>query len=424
VNSQTGYIELLKRFGGIADQRSDLGRRHNLAEILFIALVGLIAGANDAEGMVRFAENNIGWFRRIVVLKHGVPSHDTVLRVFATVGASLIEAVMRSWVNDVRAACGVAPLDEHFAVDGKTERGSFDKATGAKALHSVSVYLTEMGLTLGQQVVAEKSNEIVAIPDLLRVLNISGGTVTIDAMGCQRDIAALICGRGAHYVLHVKDNQKKLHDDSKATFEQLLRRRLPSEDRPEFDKHRDVDKGHGRIETRTCTLTKDLSQIENRSGWAGLTQIAAVAREREEVLTGKASRTVDYYIVSNANASARDVLRLVRAHWAIENRSHHVLDVSFDEDKQRVRNRNGAEGLGIMRRMAANMLQMAVGERMNIKGLRESCGWNPEVLYKVLCGEKVSVAARRRTLDPNRPRVPVVPRSRRKSTPSEPRQPT
>lgn len=404
---ETGYIQLLKRFSEIPDPRGDLGKRHRLDEVLFIALVGLLAGANDAEGMVRFAKANLLWLKGFLELEHGIPSHDTVLRLLAVISTALIEGVLRAWVQALRSMCGEEPAEcWHLGVDGKTLRGSFDKASGSKALHSVSAYLSRLGVSLGQVVVAEKTNEITAIPDLLKALNIKGATVTIDAMGCQRDIAQVIIAGQAHYMLQVKENQKALLLGCEQTAAEVARKRPAGETKPPSETYREVDKGHGRIETRSCTLMADLSHIENRSAWAGLTKIAVIARERHHVLSGKTSKELAYFIVSDSKATAKTALHTARSHWAIENGSHWVLDVSYAEDKQRVRDRNAAEALGILRRISAGLINQAVGDRMSGHGLRQICGWDPPVLLRVLAGEKISTPAKRRTLDPKRPRVP------------------
>lgn len=414
VMRETGYLQLLKRFSEIPDSRGDLGKRHRLDEVLFIALVGLLAGANDAEGMVRFAVGNILWFKGLLVLKHGVPSHDTILRLLAVISTSLIEGVLRAWVESLRSLCGEQPAEGwHLAFDGKTLRGSFDKASGAKAIHSVSAYLSGLGVALGQVVVGEKSNEITAIPDLIKALNIKGATVTIDAMGCQRDIAQLIIAGGGNYMLQVKDNQRTLLLGCEQTAADIARQRPVGEARPPSETYREVDKGHGRIETRSCTLMTDLEHIENRLAWAGLTKIAVIARERHHVLSGKTSKELAYFILSDPKSTAKTALETARSHWAIENGLHWVLDVSYAEDKQRVRDRNAAEALGILRRISAGLIKQAVGERMSSHGLREICGWNPAVLLRVLAGEKISTPAKRRTLDPKRPRVPKVARYKR-----------
>lgn len=431
---ETGYIRLLKGLSEILDPRSDLGKRHLLCEVLFIVLVGLIAGANDAEGAVRFCANNLSWFRKFIKLKHGVPAHDTVLRVLALIKPAVIEEVARQWVNDFRAAHGCPPLvtaeeatetatdrpREHLAVDGKTLRGSHDKASGKRALHSVSVYLTELGVTLGQQMVDAKPNQITAIPDLLAALNIADTVVTIDAMGCQREIAATVIKGEADYMLHVKENQPTLAANCKAAFAEVSRPRLPGEPKVVLDRHREVDKGHGRIETRTCTVMPAANWVEQARDWPGLSKLVAIARERNVIADGKVSKTVDYYIVSETRGplSAAQIAALAREHWRIENKCHHVLDVTYREDAHRLRDRNAAESMGILRRLSLGLCRAAVGDGLNIKGVREICGWNPENLTKVLCGEKLSlrIGARRRKLDPKRPQITPA-KGNRKTTP-------
>ncbi len=343
MNPETGYIRLLKAFSEISDPRQDRGKRHLLGEVLFITVVGLIAGANDAEGVSRFCQRNLLWLRQFMQLKHGVPAHDTILRVLALVVPAVIEAIARSWVDEFRAGYGFAALDaplqtggaqtvaqlrEQIAADGKTLRGSFDHAAGQRALHSVSLFATRLGMTLAQKVVGEKSNEIIALPELLRSVNIKRAVITIDAMGCQREIAATIVDAHGDYVLHVEGNQPTLLGNCQTAFADLVRRRLPGEAKPVFDVHREVDKGHGRIETRTCTVLPVAGHVEKIGDWKGLAKIAAVARERLQVVNGKSSQTVDYYIISETQGalSALAIADMVRNHWAIENSNHHVLE--------------------------------------------------------------------------------------------------
>jgi len=241
---------------------------------------------------------------------------------------------------------------------------------------------------------------------LIRVLNLQGTTVTIDAMGCQTAIAAEIISAGANYVLQVKGNQPTLQDNIEATFTELMRRRKPGEPKVELDRYRDVDKGHGRVEQRSCVLCRDLSGIDNAQAWAGLTGVALVAREVENLTTKKVTKEVAYFLVSNPDARARDISQTIRSHWAIESTLHWSLDMTFGEDAHRIINRNGAENLARLRRLAHGMIKNATGYGMSMARVRLVCGWNPDNLLKVLTGEVIARPRLRRELDPKRFKSP------------------
>lgn len=401
-----GYEQLYKLFLLVRDQRGRQGRHHILAEVLFVTFVAVLAGANDAEDVVRYVAEHRAWFQRVISLPGGIPAHDTVLRVLAMVDGDEIERILRTWVEAMRAPGVITTKDWQVAVDGKTLRGSLDKSSGLGGVHMVGAYMIEAGLTLGTIKVDDKSNEITAIPDLIRVLNLEGATVTIDAMGCQTAIASEIVDAGADYVLRAKGNQPTLERNIEATFTELLRRRRPGEAKIPVDRYKDVDKGHGRIEQRTCILSRDLSYIENATAWKGLTGVAMVARETENVLSGKVSKEIAYFILSKADATAKDIALKVRNHWGIES-MHWTLDVTFGEDAHRIIDRAGAANLARLRRLAQAMISHSAGEGMPMKGVRQFCGWNPDNLFRVMAGEIFSMPKKRRKLDPKRFKKPT-----------------
>ena len=259
----------------------------------------------------------------------------------------------------------------------------------------------------------EKSNEIKAIPDLINSLDLRGATVTIDAMGCQREIAKDIRAVGADYILQVKDNQPTLLDNAKQTAAEIARRRKPGEPPASFDRHREVDKGHGRLETRICVLTRDLSMIERRSDWADLAAIAIMLRETEHLVSGKKTQETSYYIVSSATATAKEVSKTIRDHWNIECGLHWSLDVVWGSDAHQVRERRCAENFGRLRRFAAGLVKQSTGARMSGRQLRHQCGWEPDTILRVLAGEVIDRPTTRRVLDPKRRKVPKVARTSR-----------
>ena len=372
--------------GRIPDSRDSQGRRHNLVDILFIALVAIVAGADDAEAIEEFGEANQAWFTQVLGLEHGIPSQDTYLRVFAAMDPSVFQAVFRQWVEqEARRTRG----EGHVAFDGKTLRRSFDTASGGKAIHMVSAWFSDDGLVLGQRAVDEKSNEITAIPELLRLLDVRGTTVTIDAMGCQRAIAEQIVDSGAHYILAVKDNQPKLHENVAACFADAQRASRPIDDpAPVVEVATETDAGHGRVEERTCKLMRDLNWIDQREDWKGLDAIAEIRATRTDKASGHTSTESRLYIVSHADATAADVLRLVRSHWGIENRLHWVLDMAFDEDLSRIRVGHAAKNFAVIRHAALNLLRSAPGKKKSLALQRKRCGWDRDYLVTVLAGAK------------------------------------
>ena len=384
------------------DKRGRQGREHILAEVLFATLVGVLAGCNNAEDVVGFIEDQEAWFRKFLLLPGGIPAHDMVLRALAIADPDEIEKVLRTWVDAVRTP-GVLTTDGgQVAFDGKTLRGSLDRSSTLGGVHMVGAYLIEAGLTLGTFKTDDKSNEITAIPCLIRSLNLKGATVTIDAMGCQRAIAAEIIDAQADYILQVKGNQPVLEANIRDTFGEALRRRRTGEPKVPLQRHREVDKGHGRIEQRTCVVTRDLTRVEHTGDWKGLTGLAMVAREIETVSTGKVTKEIAYFILSRETATAEQVANSIRNHWRVETTLHWSLDVTFGEDAHRIVDRRGAENLGRIRRMAAGMVKASTGWGMSMARVRKACGWNPDHLFEVLSGQVIARKPKRRVLDPNR----------------------
>jgi len=399
VTQDDGYRELYRLSQTVPDSRSDQGKRHQLGEVLFLAVVGLLCGAQNAEEIAEVGKAHLSWFRQFLKLKHGVPSHDTFLEVLRLVKPEAIETLVRAWTSALRAPGALSVEGGHIAIDGQSLRGSIDRAAGKTAVHMVSAYLTGLGVTLGSLRVDDKSNEITAIPDLVRSLNIAGSTVTIDALGCQRAIASDLRAAGAHYVLQVKENQPKLLADVKAAMADLVRRVRPGQPPVQVQRHRDVDKGHGRVETRVCALSHDLSGIERRADWQDLAGIVAMAREREDLISGKKSQEMSYFIVSNASASAEELAAIIRNHWSIENGLHWSLDVVWGSDNHKVRDRTTAENLARLRRFCAGLIKQSTGWGMSGRRVRLACGWDPENVLRVLGGEVIARTPKRR---PNR----------------------
>jgi predicted transposase YbfD/YdcC len=342
----TGSIEMY--FSRLPDPRGDRGRRHLLSDIMVIAILAVICGAEHWTEMEEFGQGKEEWLKTFLKLPHGIPSHDTFGEVFAALDPDAFEACFRAWTQAVAGAIvGIA------AIDGKTLRRSYDRATGNAALHMVSAWAADNGVVFGQVAVKDKSNEITAIPALLRMLQIRGLIITIDAMGCQKEIAEQIVQQGGEYVLRVKDNQPTLRRDIEAMFQWAERRDYAGLAHAHSE---EVDKGHGRIEKRRASVLWELGQITDAQAWPGLQCIVKVRSER---IKGE-DRTVEdrYYISSMHTRRATELARAVRLHWGIENGLHWRLDMTFGEDSSRVRVRNAAQNLSRLRRLVLNLLKL------------------------------------------------------------------
>ena len=357
-------------FVDLPDPRIDRARRHELLDIVTIALCAVIGGADSWVDVERFGRAKQDWFASFLALPGGVPSHDTFGRVFAALDPAAFETAFLGWVRALTAATN----GEVVAIDGKTLRRSHDQAKGQAPLHLVNAWATTNRIALGQVATDDHSNEIPAIPALLDVLALEGCIVTIDAMGCQTGIAARIVDRGADYVLAVKANQPTLHELIQHHFDG----RAPDAT------HRTVDKAHGRLEIRCCRATDDpavLGWLDPEGAWPGLRSIAAVEGERRSGDT--ASRETRYYL-SSLPADAVRIGQAARAHWGIENSLHWVLDVAFREDESRVRTGHAAQNLAVLRQLALTLLRRETTAKVGIKAKRLMCGWDTNYLRTVL----------------------------------------
>jgi predicted transposase YbfD/YdcC len=373
--------EFASHFENLTDPRMARTRRHALLDIIVIALCALIANANSWVDVERYGKTKLAFLRRFLELPNGIPSHDTFSRVFARLDPAALLVCLQDWLRDFRdrfRAGGGGLPGEPVAIDGKTARGSHDGDTRPNALHLVSAWASDARLFLGQVAVDQKSNEITAIPQLLELLDIKDDTVTIDAMGCQKEIAQAILDKEADYVLQVKDNQPTLHQALSDAFV-----RFAEEDytEPSLRRFRTVDRDHGRVETRDYFIADVPSDLPGVDLWPGLKSIGMVMRTRQE---GDHTADEVAFYISSLDAQVKAFARAVRGHWSIENTLHWSLDVTFSEDHSRVRKDRGPENLAMLRRLVVSLLQQDTSCKASLRGKRLIAGWDDEALLKIL----------------------------------------
>lgn len=367
-----------QHFAGLDDPRVERTKAHQLLDILTIALCAVICGADSWTECEAFGRAKLAWLRTFLALPHGIPSHDTFGRVFAALDPVQFQQGFLSWVQ--ASAARLAGLTDHVALDGKTLRRSHDHRAGAAALHLVSAWASANRLVLGQVAVADKSNEITALPVLIRLLDLAGCIVTIDAMGCQTEIVAAIVEQGGDYVLALKGNQGTLHREVEAAFAQARATQFRGIAHATYQT---IEKGHGRIEERRWWTLHDpeyLAYLNPTGAWRRLQSVAMVERERTigEVVT----RETHYYLASVAEAAT--VGRAVRLHWGIENQVHWVLDIAFREDESRVREGHSAHNFAILRHIALNLLRQDRTTKLGVKAKRLKAGWDEPYLRQIL----------------------------------------
>lgn len=358
----------LQFFAGIKDPRLERTKDHLLLDIIFITIAAVICGAETWNDIEAFGKAKQEWLKSFLKLPNGIPTHDTFNRVYAALDSKELGQCFLSWTQSVTKLTA----GEVVSIDGKALRGSRDQ--GKKSIvHMVSAWAGTNNIVLGQQKVDSKSNEITAIPPLLAVLVLKGCIVTIDAMGCQKDIASAIVAKEAHYILAVKGNQGELHQH----VQESLRFIQPSSVTQE------IDLGHGRIEKRVCSVINDLSMIEQKDQWIKLHSLIKIDAERQIKSTGETQRETRYYI-SSLQSDAQQLNRCVRSHWKIENSLHWVLDVAFHEDQSRKRAGKAAENFSVINRIALNLLKNEVSTKQGVKGKRLKAGWSNDYLEHVL----------------------------------------
>lgn len=364
-------------FSKVTDPRKDRTKEHKLIDLIAIALCGVICGAEGWTDIENFGKSKEIWLRTFLELPNGIPSHDTFGRVFSMIDAQQFQLAFWEWVwavNDIIQG-------QIINLDGKCLRGSDEQRLGKRAIYMVSAWAAENEIVLGQRKVDEKSNEITAIPELLKMLAIAGCVVTIDAMGTQTHIAQTIVQAQADYVLSVKENQGHLFEDISVLFAVDQAHDFKY---AEYEYKKTINKGHGRIEIRECYSTSNpayLRLIRNLDNWVGLKSIAMVICTR--LLGDKSTKEVRYYITS-LSSNAERILYAVRTHWSIENKLHWVLDVALNEDRSRVRKDQAPENLAVLRHIALNLLKQEKTAKGGIHAKQLQAAWNNEYLLKVL----------------------------------------
>jgi predicted transposase YbfD/YdcC len=344
-------------------------RRHLLSDMLLVALCAIICGADSWTQVAEYGRSKQTWFKEFLQLPNGIPSHDTFGRLFARINPEGFRNFFSRWVQDLSESL----MGKTVAIDGKTLRRSHDRINGKSAIHMVSAWASDICLVLGQLKTDDKSNEITAIPELIKMLALQGAIVTIDAMGCQKKITQTIIEEKADYVIQVKDNQQRLHEDIALFFQDPAN--------GPFETLETLDGEHGRVETRRYDTTDDIHWLQGKHNWAGMKTICRTTRERD--VNGNTSIESAYFISSLDN-HAPTIAKAVREHWGIENGLHWCLDISFREDHCRVRKDHAPENFAILRHMAMNLLKRENTLKGGIQTKRLKAGWDQDYLLKIL----------------------------------------
>ena len=374
---QNSLERVREYFEELEDPRVGRAKRHELLDIVVIAVCGIICSADAWVDIEEFGKAKEEWFRTFLDLPNGIPSHDTFGRVFARLDPEQLQRCLVSWSAALRQASG----GKLVALDGKTLRRSHDHARGKNALHMISAWSVDSHLVLGQQKVAGHSNEITAIPALLEMLSVEGCTVTIDAMGTQKAIAEQVQEGGGDYVFALKANQGALYEAVVDSFEQAERTHF---DGVAHDRVETVNGGHGRIETRRCWTITDpeyLRYLNPGKEWSGLKSVGLVEAERR---VGDRVSTERRYYISSLLGKAKEFSRAVRGHWDIENGLHWILDVAFRQDDSRVRSGNAQENIAALRRLALNLLRQDKTTKAGVRAKRLKAGWSGDYLLAIL----------------------------------------
>ena len=367
---------IAEHFEAVEDPRIERSKEHLLIDILTIAILAVICGADGWVGIETYGKSKYTWLQTFLALPNGIPSHDTFARVFARLDPEQLQSCFLNWVRSVsRVTEG-----EVIAIDGKTVRRSYDKGKDKGAIHMVSAWASQNRLVLGQRKIEDKSNEITAIPELLKVIDIQGCIVTIDAMGTQKEIAKQVIEQDGDYVLALKGNQGNLFEDVQQIFAIAQSQDFKDID---YDFYETLDTGHGRIERRRYWSLGQVESLIDAQKWAQFSSITMVESLRK--CDGKTSRELRYYI-SSLEPDAKCLAESIRSHWGIENSLHWVLDVAFREDESRIRTGNAPENFTLLRQIALSALNQEKTAKVGLKNKRLRAGWDDLYLLQVLVG--------------------------------------
>jgi predicted transposase YbfD/YdcC len=375
VMDDSAHRLMLRLFRDLPDPRMVGKITHKLHDILVIAVCAILAGLEQYTEMEDYGWANEDWFRSFLDLPNGIPSHDTFGNVLAALDPDAFEKRVQLWIH---ALVGSTTQGKHIAIDGKTLRRSFDKASGKAAIHMVNAYVHENHAVFGQVKVDAKSNEITAIPKLLEMLELKDATVTIDAMGCQKQIASAIVKKKGHYLFSLKGNQGTLQEDVQLFMDD----RIAMGSEPDYDYCENTEKSHGRIEIRKCWSCGQIDWLRSRHSWDGLGSIAAV--ECTRIVDGKSSTERRYFISSHSGRCAQKIAALVRNHWRVENELHWTLDVCFNEDSCRIRSKNAAENLARIRRIVLLLVKQDKTCKLGVKSKKAKAGYDRNYLLRLL----------------------------------------
>lgn len=371
----TAFVrKISKQFEKVTDPRVNRGTNYPLIEMVFVALCGAICDCNSWVDVAKFGKCKLAWFRKFLPFENGIASHDTFTEMFARLDTIEFYAALESWTRDLAHSL----TGETVAFDGKTLRGSFDKAAGKSALHSVSAWVCGLKMCIGLKSVEDKSNEIPAVQQLIDMLDLAGAVVTADAMHCQRETAEKIIAKNADYVLMVKGNQETLQAELREAIVQAF-----EEEHLGLRQSKTSEKNRDRQETREVAVLPVPKDSPVFANWEGIATIGAIYRTRE--MNGKFEESQEFFIAS-LPCKVRAIGRHLRAHWSIENSQHYVLDVTFTEDASRIRKGNGPEITSVFRRLALNILQRDTALKGSIRSKRKLCGWDEATFEKLLAG--------------------------------------
>lgn len=367
----------IERFSILEDPRTDINKKYELLDILFLTATAVLSGAEGWKDIKEFGDAKLDWLRQYRPFTSGIPVDDTIARIIGAIDSEQLTACFVSWVNGLRKEFN----REQIAIDGKTLRRSFD-GERTTALHSITAWSKENGLVLCQKQSQGKKNENATVLEMLDMLSVKGAIVTLDAMNTQKKIAKKICDKGGDYVLCVKNNHRSLRQEIQSYFHKMRR-----DHEAIWDQHyySETDSDHGRIEQRHCRQLSVCDWIGGAENWQGIKTVAEVTRERH--LKGQSSTEVEYYI-SSLDLNAKELANAVRSHWEVENKAHWVLDVTYREDDSRIRRENASENMALIRRFALNLARLNP-QKNSMRGKLKKAMWSDEFRAELLLGQNV-----------------------------------